>query len=99
MAGASSVAEAARALVETKRRDGERKCVSPAERCHRGVDAAGTAIPIAMPHLEANDFLLFRDFATGSLCANIVFFDIKKTRRDENARLGAALPYDDSDPK
>jgi hypothetical protein len=52
-----------------------------------------------MPHLEANDFLLFRDFATGSLCANIVFFDIKKTRRDENARLGAALPYDDSDPK
>ena len=36
MAGASSVAEAARALVEAKRLDGERKCVSPAERCHRG---------------------------------------------------------------
>ena len=47
MAGASSVAEAARALVEAKRLDGERKCVSPAERCHRGVDAAGTATRVA----------------------------------------------------
>jgi hypothetical protein len=47
MAGASSVAEAARALVEAKRLDDERKCVSHAERRHRGVDAAGTATGVA----------------------------------------------------
>ena len=44
-------------------------------------------------------FFFFGISRLGPLCANIVFFDIKKTRRDENARLGAALPYDDSDPK
>ena len=47
MAGASSVAEAARALVEAKRLDDERKFVSHAERRHRGVDAAGTATGVA----------------------------------------------------
>ena len=47
MAGASSVAEAARARVEAKRLDGERKCVSPAERCQLRGDAAGTATRVA----------------------------------------------------